>query len=76
MGAWVGREKKLTTSLYEELEESEVGQFGAFLPMQKLPYFLPTELRVFSCLTYVDFRILSHSASNFLINQKRKNLSL
>jgi len=45
--------------------------------MQKLPYFLPTELRRFSCLTYADFRILSHSASNFLINQtriERKNI--
>jgi hypothetical protein len=37
------------TSLYEELEESEVSQFGRFLPVQKLPYF---------CLqNYVDFLV-------------------
>jgi hypothetical protein len=56
----------------EELEESKVGQFGGFFSVQKLPYYLLTELRGFSCYTYVDLRILSHNASNFLINQTRK----
>jgi hypothetical protein len=44
-----GKREKLTTSLYEELEESEVGQFGGFFSVQKLPYYLFSELRGFSC---------------------------
>jgi hypothetical protein len=42
-----------------------------FLSTQKLPYFLPLELRGFFRQIFVDFRVLSNSASNFLINQTR-----
>jgi hypothetical protein len=72
VGGWEVR-KKLTTSLYEEFEESEVCQFGGFLPVQKLSNFLLIELRGFSMhyLRRFSYTVLSHSASNFLINQTR-----
>jgi hypothetical protein len=45
VGGW--EELKLTTSLRECLEESEVCQFGGFPPRKKLPDFLPSDLRAF-----------------------------
>ncbi len=42
-----------------------------FLSTQKLPYFLPLELSGFFRQIFVDLRVLSNSASNFLINQTR-----
>jgi hypothetical protein len=55
----------------KNLKESEVCQSGGFSLHEKTPVFLPLELRGFFRQIFVDFRVLSNSASNFLINQTR-----
>jgi hypothetical protein len=44
--------KLLTTSLYEELGESEVGQFGGYSPRAK-------NSRIFCLQIFVDFFVFS-----------------
>jgi len=39
VGGWEEKKLILTTSLCEDLEESEVGQFGGFSPLAKFPEF-------------------------------------
>jgi hypothetical protein len=68
-------ELKPTTSLCEKLEESEVCQFGGFPPRKKSPGFFTFRFTWIFLANIRRSRILSHSASNFLINQTRSKTS-
>jgi hypothetical protein len=58
----------------KNLEKVRWASLADSLPVQKLQNFLLTDFRGFFCFIYVDSRILSHSASNFLIKQTRSPL--
>jgi hypothetical protein len=55
----------------KNLERVRWASLADFLPVQKIPEFSANRFSWIFCFIYVDSRILSHSASNFFMNQTR-----